>query len=162
MPNPTEIYESLVDKDYIPGLVDENRDPVPQPSAGAQIRFTPEGIAVYMLWGKPGKFFGDHGQEFPDAIGARAGYAIEELVAKRKRMEAMAIAGQEIDAQYAKETQRFVELERGEYRLVNIGKGRYQIEFGDGETVTPMPLAKDIALQVMDALVPEETKVKKA
>lgn len=151
-------YRKFADVAYQPGLQDATGEPIPQPEAGCQIRYTGEGIAVYMLWGEPGRYYGEHGQEYPAQMASRAGYPVEEYQIMRKRRDAMAAAGQKVAAEFANMNTRVIEIERGDYKLVNLGKDNYVIEFADGSPVTPQAISKSIAIQVFDDLAPPEAK----
>lgn len=141
------------------GVTYETTVIVPQPNAGVVTRFTPEGIAVHMYWSEPGHYYGDHGQEFPEAMAVLANYPVEELQRKRKKFEAMALAGATIEKEYATHSMRNIFKTRGDYQMVEIAPGRFIIEFlADGSSMTREPLAKDVALRVFDTLAPLKNK----
>lgn len=145
------------DHKYQPGFADADGNPIPQPMAGVTIRYTPEGIAVYMYNDRPGVFLGEHGQEFPQEMAEMAHYPVEELAVRRKRLEAMAAAGKAIDEEFAQIDTKVAFLTRGDYTLFNLGSGRFTIEYKDGTSMTPTPLSQEISMKVMDRLAPGET-----
>lgn len=150
-----------IDRGYIPGLIGpDGQVIVSQPRAGVQTRFTPEGIAVHMYWGEPGRYWGDHGQELPEAMAILARYPVEQMKIARQKAEAMATAARTIEEEYQLGSDRRVIEERGDYTLVEMATDRYNIEFKDGSVINPAPLVRDVAYRVLDQLVsPSEPAV---
>lgn len=150
-----------VDRGYVPGLVDnEGTIVVAQPQAGVIHRTTPEGISVYMYNAEPGRYYTEQGHELPEGMAKLAGFEVEALSHARRKQEAMSKAANTIEAEFSKETTRFVVETRGDYSLIEVGKDRFNIEFSDGTAINPMPLAKDVALRVLDTLEPKPTAKK--
>lgn len=148
-----------VDRGYVPGLRDaEGNIIVAQPSAGVIKRFTHEGIAVYMYWNQPGVYYGDHGNELPEAMAKAARYDVEKFRRERQKREALGAASVAIEKEFAASNTRDVVLEREQYKLLRIADELYIIEYEDGTKMTPNPLPEDIARRVFDQLSPPPPK----
>lgn len=147
-----------VDRGYRPGIVDaEGNIIVSQPNAGCCLRYTTEGIAVFMYWNEPGRYYSEHGHEVPEALAAMANYPVEEMRWRRQKQEAMAAAGMAIEAEYQNlGTERKEVLVRGDYTLLEIAGDRYNIEL-KGEVINPAPMGKDVAMRVLDKIEPPTT-----
>ena len=114
---------------------------------GAQIRYTPDGMAVYMRFDKPGLWYNDHGKRVPDVIAAQAGYDIEDLSRLRKRDEAIARVTAGVEAEFAVAKKRVV-AEADDYRVIEVAKGYYNVEFDDGTILnTRGPLGREAAMR---------------
>jgi len=110
---------------------------------GAEIRFTPEGMAVYMLYRAPGHFLNDHNRAVPPELAAAAGYDTERWLKIRRRNEAAAHAMQAIDEEYRIGAHRKIVAQHEEYTVVELGNGMCNIEFEDGFVLNqrgPIPL----------------------
>jgi hypothetical protein len=115
---------------------------------GAQIRFTGDGMAVYMLFREPGIYLNDHNRRVPDAIAAEAGFDVERWGKERRKREAVAKATAAIDAEYNVSTQRRTLIEHEEYRVVEIQPGYCNIEFDDGTILNARgPVSEQIAMR---------------
>lgn len=161
--------EEASDSGYVPGAT-SGRDEkgfvvyaVSQPKAGIMRRFAPGGIGVNMFWARPGEYFDDMGRVMPDQLAEMAGYDIKRLGQEKAKLDAMGVAQREIEAQFYSSAERKVVLERDGYLLVDIGIGRFNIEFGaDGTLMNAQgPLSEDIARVVFDKLAPKPPKVAK-
>jgi hypothetical protein len=125
-----------VPMDFTPGLwvgtpkpnasyrVDVNR--------GTYIRFTSIGEAIYMHHDQPGVFLNEVNRPVSAEKAKEAGYDTENLMRLRRRNEARNAAVAAIDAEYNISTPRKVLEERGEYRIVELYEGQYNVEFVDG------------------------------
>lgn len=125
------------------------------------------GSAVYMYADTPGVFYNDHGKVIPVELAAEAGFDVETLLKAKRKHDALTAAQQEIEKQFAEQgTQREVVAEHGDYRVVGLGHGLFQIEFEDGSPMSK-PVSEEIAMATFYKLTgteppkPEEPKVSK-
>jgi hypothetical protein len=115
---------------------------------GAQIRFTVDGMAVYMLHSQPGIYLNDHNKRVPDQIAAEAGFDVERWARDRRKREAIAKATAAIDGEFNESSKRKVIAEHGEYRVVEIERGYFNIEFDDGTILnTRGPVSEEVAMR---------------
>jgi hypothetical protein len=122
------------------------------------------GAAIYMYVSEPGIFYNDHAKKVPAEMAAQAGFDVEPLLRARKKREAMALAAQQIEAEYQEGAGIFEVLETaGDYRLIHIGSERYNIVFDDDTPMNRDPLPLELARKTFRTLaeLPEETPVKK-
>ena len=103
---------------------------------GAQIRFTGDGMAVYMLHREPGVYLNDHGRKVPMAVAREAGFDVERWEKARRRQEALKKAARAIDDDFSDNSQFRVLAEAEEYRVTEIAPGYCNIEFVD-DTAPP-------------------------
>jgi hypothetical protein len=105
------------------------RQVVGQPNGGILLRQGPGGMSVYMYNDDPGVFLNERGAIVSDAIASQAGFDVASLAKARRRKLALSKAQAGIDAEYATEENSNIIEERGEYRLVEVAQGHFQIHF---------------------------------
>lgn len=120
---------------------------VDQPG-GVQIRFTGDGMAVYMAFRHPGLFFNDHGKRVPDVIASAAGYPIDRLGKLRELEEAKRKFGEQMDREFAVSTANRIVWAEGDYRVVEVYDDLYNVEFVDGEDATVLNARAPLSLEV--------------
>jgi len=106
-----------------------DRQVVGQPNGGILLRQGPGGMSIYMYNDDPGVFLNERGAVVSEAIAAQAGYDVASLAKVRRRKLAIAKAQAGVDAEYATEENSNIISERGEYRLVEVAAGHFQIHF---------------------------------
>lgn len=105
---------------------------VDQPG-GVQIRFTGDGMAVYMAFRNPGVYYNDHARRVPEQIAAAAGYPIDRLGKLRQLEEAKRQFAEQMEAEFAVSTAARVVWAAGDYRVSEISPDLYNVEFVDDE-----------------------------
>jgi hypothetical protein len=119
---------------------------------GAQIRFTRDGMAVYMLHSDPGVYLNDHNKKIPPTLAAEAGFDIAHWARLKKRNDARRLANQAIDLEFdqaADEARVVASFE--EYAVVEIQEGVCNITF-DGEPLNVRPVSLEVALRRFEEL----------
>ena len=104
------------------------------------------GEAIYMYVDTPGVFYNEVGRVVSAEAAHAAGYDTEYLLKIRRRNDARNAAIAAVDAEFAQSQGRKILREAGEYRLVEVREGFYNVEFEDGTVLNargPVPL--DIA-----------------
>lgn len=115
---------------------------------GAMIRHTGDGMAVYMRFDAPGVFLNEHGKRVPEEIAAQAGFDVEELARLRKRELAKAKVLGDIDREFAAQNTRRIVVESADYRVVEVAKGYFNIEFEDGTVLNARgPVSREVAMK---------------
>ena len=126
---------------------------------GAQIRYTTDGMAVYMLHREPGIYLNDHNKRVPEQIAAEAGFDVERWGRARRRNEAQRKAMQAIDEEFLTSTRRRVVVEEGEYRVVEIEPGYCNLEFDDGTVLNARgPVSMEVAMRRFQELTGVSTE----
>ena len=123
---------------------------------GCMIRFTGDGVAVYMLFREPGIYYNDHARRVPEELAIAAGYDTIKWGKARRRVQAKRDAMAAIDADFEDRDQVRVICEASEYRVVEIAPGYCNIEFVD-DTAPPQerytilnargPVSEEVALR---------------
>lgn len=116
-------------------------------------------VDVYMYTDTPGKYLNAHGVEVAPEFAKAAGFDTEKYDRQRKHKDLLAKAKEAIDAELNyDESERKVVDDRDGYSLVKLGPGRFIVESPDGERLTPVPLAENVARSVLDAVIPPAPK----
>lgn len=139
---------------------------VGQPNAGVIHRAGPGGMAIYMYNEEPGVFYNERGAVVPVEMAQMAGFSVEPLLMAREKKMAMEEARRLVELQFASRgLMRNVVEERGNYRLVECAKGRFNVEFVEGEEATVMneagPMLEGDAHGLFNGLAPKEAKTAK-
>lgn len=121
--------------------------------AGWIIRFTGEGMAVYMSYREPGTYYNDHGRKVPEQFAMAAGFETEYWGKIRRREEAKAATLRSIDAEFADGLKQRTVWEHGEYRVVEVARDLYNIQFEDGTVLnTRGPVSLEVAQRRFEEL----------
>lgn len=131
----------------------------PQPRTGVQHRLHPAGMMIYMYYGRPGRYFDEHGKEVAAEAARQAGFPVDEQLRQRRKEEAMTIAQTKIAEDFEKMgiTEELL-IQRGGYKIVRAGEGLFNIlDVEDGSRYNVNgPIGESLARSVLDALVPPE------
>lgn len=128
---------------------------------GCQIRITHDGMSIYMLYREPGVYYNDHARKVPEELAREAGFDVERWGKARRRLEARKRAMDAIDADFDVGPQSRVVWAEGEYRVVEIAPGYFNVEFVDedapeGEKYTVLngrgPVGLDVARRRFEEL----------
>lgn len=138
---------------FRPGLWAGDEKPNPNyrvnVNRGTYIRYTPQGEAVYMHHDEPGVFRNEVDRIVSPTAAAAAGYDTESLLRIRRRNEARNAAVAQVDAEYNFTNPRKVIEERGEYRVIELREGYYNVEFLDGTVMNAKgPVNFDLAMKI--------------
>lgn len=147
---------------------------------GVVMRSTPEGIVVCAIVGQhvrrfesgapdptsplmgdmPGYFFNEHGKEVSPELARSAGYDVDRLMAERRKRERIGVATAAIEKEFGiTQTVREIVAERGDFKVVHIGRDQYNVEDFEGNVMnTRGPIAKAIAMNILENLTPEEVE----
>lgn len=121
------------------------------------------GVRVYMYFDKPGYYYNEHENAVSEEFAEQAGFPVKLHAKDRFRAEKMEAFNAEIskrlaDAEEAEDKE--VLREKGEYRVLAMAYGTAIVVDKDGVKLTPMPIAKEQAFGLLDALVPSEVSDK--
>lgn len=113
------------------------------------------GMDIFMYKDDPGVYLNAFGKPVPAAIAQQAGFDVERLGRLRNRKLAIQRAtdaiGVEMDM--VDKAARTSVYSAGNYRVVDIGAGRHQIEDADGNNLTPhQTLTIEMARRVCDQM----------
>lgn len=116
---------------------------------GVHIRFIGDtGEAIYMFVDKPGVYYNEVGRVVREDLAAAAGFDTERLGYLRRRNEARSSAIAAVDAEFGL-NQRTIVVERGEYRVVELRPGFFNVEFDDGTVMNAKgPIPEDMAMKL--------------
>lgn len=122
-----------------------------------QIRYTADGMAVYMHLDEPGVYYNDHARRIPDELAGEAGYDVVELARYRKMNEARRKVLGDLEADFSVTTKPKVIADEGDYQVIQVGPGRFNIVFKDGASGFVLnsngPVSKELAMKRFRALV---------
>ena len=115
------------------------------------------GVNIYMYVDEPGVFRNAFGNEVSDVLAKQAGYDVERLTRAKVKRERMAAAMASIEAELEDTGEKFkkVRAVRSGFRLVDIGLGRFYVEDPDGDNMNKVPLSREQALPLLEAMAPE-------
>lgn len=121
------------------------------------------GVRVYMYYDKPGYYYNEHENSVSEEFAEQAGFPVDLHSKARYRSEKLeafneAISKQLADAEEAEDKE--VLKEKGEYRVLAMAYGSAIVVDKDGVKITPLPIAKELAFGLLDALVPTPVKDK--
>jgi hypothetical protein len=115
------------------------------------------GIAIYMYLDDPGVYLTEHGNvlENGEVLAQQAGFETEKFAKQRKIKQAMQHANEKIMKEFNESTTKVL-VERGGFKIMDIGLDRCNVLSPDGDVLnkTPMPLAQ--ANILLDHLAPKE------
>lgn len=123
------------------------------------------GVRVYMYYDKPGYYFDEHEHNLPDEFAASAGFPVDQHAKERFKAEKMAEFNKQVDASLLaadEAIEKEVIAEKGGYKVLAMAYGTAIVVDSDGKKVTPLPVAKQLAMGLLDALVPSMPKAMKA
>lgn len=118
------------------------------------------GMDVFMYVDSPGQFLTAHGNPVPDNIAANAGYDIEKLGKERLRRQRKAEANAIIDKELNNDSEvseKDVKEFEG-WKVVSIGLGRHNVKDPEGNVLNAMPLPKESAMKLFEAMSGYEKK----
>lgn len=111
------------------------------------------GINIYMYVDDPGVYMTYHGHTVPEQLAKEAGFEVDRFAKERLRRERMAAAAKAIEAELADGgVVEEVVAEKGDFKMIHIGLGRYQIVDKDKQVLTEAPLTKELAEGLLDSL----------
>lgn len=115
------------------------------------------GAQVYMYKDNPGYYFSQFGKPLPIAMAEKVGFPVAQLRKERERNERRAFASKEIDKELemADKTRPQVLQTRGEFRLIDRGIGRADVQDVDGNVYNPQPLPLVAAERLLTAMAGE-------
>ncbi len=155
-----DVVDVAIETDFGPYL---ERRVVGQPSGGTIHRVGPGGMMIYMYNDDPGVFYNEHGGRVSNAIAAQANFDVETLAKLHRRKLAMEKATDAVDQEWSEQrSSARVLAEKGEYRLVELGKGHCQVQFieadGQGSPLSAS-MAPPAARKLFDDLVLSDEEV---
>jgi hypothetical protein len=98
---------------------------------GYQIRIHPSGMSVYMGHRNPGVYVNDHDRPVPESMAAQAGFDIERWAKAKAKKDAIARATELAEAEFEYQDGDTVIWVSGDYRVIMLGDGFYNVEFVD-------------------------------
>lgn len=124
------------------------------------------GAWFYMYADEPGVYFNEHGIEIPEGLAATAGFDIENYGKAKRKADMLRDAYAKIEAQVGADeasphNQKLL-IERGEWKVIEVGNGNVNIVHTDGDKMNSMPIPKAAGLKLFDQLVPKPEEPKKA
>ena len=111
---------------------------------------------VFMFKEKPGVYLNAHGDEVSETVAREAGFPVEQFRRERLRAEKLADAAALVEAEMASPTapEASVVNERGGFKMLDMGFGRYLIETTEGDRVTPKAVGLAVAASLFAKLAP--------
>jgi hypothetical protein len=118
-------------------------------------------IYVGMYVDKPGDFFDMRGRPVPDKFAEDAGFDVAKLSKEKIKREKMAEFAADLDRQMAlareiEPDEKVVLVEGGDYRVVALASGYYNVEDNEGIPVNTRPVSEDAARDLFKRLVPTD------
>lgn len=110
---------------------------------------------VYMYVDDPGVYLTAHGDLVPKEIAEAAGFPVEKHEKAHNIKTAMAAAMAEVMTKFGGEDGPKLHMERGGFKVMNIGMGRYNVHGPDGDLLTKAPVPKEQAELLLAHLAPE-------
>ncbi len=149
-----ETRDVLVETQYGPFI---ERQLVGQPNGGIQMRQGPGGVQVFMYNDDPGVFLNERGAPVSDVFAGAAGFDVVTLGKLRRKKQALAKAAGSIEEEFEHEgAAANVLVERGEYRLVELAPGHFQVQFieedGRGSPLSATVLTRKAAEKIFEDL----------
>lgn len=115
------------------------------------------GVDVYMYVDAPGLYLTAHGTYVSDKFAEQAGYDVKNLALARVKKERVSQALAAIDTELAMAGPKHETVkEKGGLKVVDTGVGRFNVEDTDGNILNNVSLSKEMALKLLDNLIPEE------
>lgn len=119
------------------------------------------GVRVYMYFDKPGYYYNEHEKPLSEEFAEQAGFSVSLHAKERFRQEKLDAFNIEItkrlaDADEAEDKE--VLREKGEYKVLAMAYGSAIVVDGDGVKMTPIPVPREQAFGLLDALVPTPVK----
>lgn len=135
------------------------RQIIGQPNGGVLARQGPGGVSVFMYNDDPGVFLNERGAPVSERFAEAAGFDVQTLGKMRRKKQAMAAAARGVESEFEQEVGNSnIVLERGEYRLVEVANGHFQIHFvetdGRGSPLSASILTRKAAEKLFDELAP--------
>lgn len=114
------------------------------------------GLEVYMYKDQPGVYYDAHGNKVNEKLAGIAGFPTSKLANERKRKERLDAFKDQVDKELAllSEDDPVVLAERDDWKIVQAPGGRARIMTLDGDYVTPLPITKKEAFQLLDLTYP--------
>jgi hypothetical protein len=122
-------------------------------------------MGIYMYWDDPGYYYDEHGHPLSEEFARQAGFPVEEHAKERFRKEKLKAFNDEITkTMQAAEDMMDKEVlkERGEFQVLAMPYEQAIVVDGQGNKLTPKPIARTQAFGLLDHLAPEAPKVLKA
>lgn len=124
---------------------------------GVTMRYTSEGVEVFMYKDTPGVFLNAFGTEVSRDLAAKAGFPVDLLINERRKRERMAEAGRVIEEQFnMSRVERKVVAERAGWKVVSLGLGRHQVLDPEGSPVNAKYVTLEEAQVLLNSMVPTE------
>lgn len=107
-----------------------------RPRGGVVMRKDPDtGADVFMYRNRPGIYYSSNGLEVSPTLARKAGFDVDRLEIERQKIQKMKEFEQEYNAQMNISVRRVV-VNRGNFRLVDLGENRYIVEDIEGRNMT--------------------------
>lgn len=120
---------------------------------GVAKRKAPGGVSVYMYNDSPGHYYNAYGTEVDESLAKAAGFPVERLRKERAKQERMTQAKDLIEKEFASAPGEIkVVAKKGDFSLVDIGLGRFQVRDPDGTPLNTQHVSKDIGQQLLAAM----------
>lgn len=142
----------------MPQAIDVNR--------GVEIRRERStGVRVYMYVSEPGVYLNAFGKPIAESFAAKAGFPVEQYARARTAREKIADFTRKMQDEMNVENlteNRKVLASRGGYTVYEMPYGNAVVVSDEGDNLTPTPIAKAQAMELLEALVPETPEPKVA
>jgi hypothetical protein len=116
---------------------------------------------VYMYCDDPGVYYDAHGNTVPEELAAAAGFDTEKLGRDHKIKVALKEAQDAVLAGFG-EAKTKVSAERGGFKIMDIGLGRFNVHDPEGNLLHKTPISKEQATILLDHLSPKAEPPKPA
>ena len=122
------------------------------------------GMYVYMYIDTPGEYFNVHCSPVTEKMASEAGFEIEKYAKEKLKRERLRAASDAIEAEIAiaDKQQQVVVEECSGFTIVDIGYSRFNVKDPDGNVLNTHPLSREIAVKLLENLVPEFKEKKTA
>lgn len=123
------------------------------PDRGYHMRSHPTiGMDIFMYVDDPGVYLTAHCDRVDDKLAEAAGFPIEKHKKEHDIKAALASAQAEVLKKFGENKPQFV-MERGDFKVVDIGLGRHNVLSGN-EVLNKNPISKEEAKILLDHLSP--------
>lgn len=110
---------------------------------------------VYMYKDVPGVYLNVYGEEVSEKLAKQCGFPVERLALERERRGKVAEEIAKINERYGVDQDKVV-YEKGGFKVVGAGEGRYQVMSPEGHLMTEQPLTEKEAKKLVDTLASGE------
>lgn len=123
-----------------------------------------QGVEIYMYLDDPGVYLNAYGTEVPESLARAAGLDVDKFSKQHMRKVRMAAAQKGIEDELAileqnEGNHRVVKTVK-DFKLVDVGLGRFKVEDPDGNALTKEPVTRALGDKLLIALADAEEKPK--